>query len=247
MDIRQYLDSTYLKTAEQAGLTEAEYLNKVTAFVQEAINHKFKLAMIRPGVVKAAKELTVAAGSKVMVGTVIDFPKGRASIEEKLAEAQQAILDGADELDFVLDYEGFKAGATNAVKQQVRECTKLGLENGKVVKWIIEVAALDDHRIVQLSALVKNVVLTYFDEKDYSNVFVKTSTGFYITEDGKPNGATIAAIKLMLENSFPLPVKAAGGVRTYEEAIYMVSLGVQRIGTSAALSIANGSVSEGGY
>ena len=71
-------------------------------------------------------------------------------------------------------------------------------------------------------------------------VFVKSSTGFYVTENGLPNGATKESIIMMLENAYPLSVKAAGGVRTFEEAVAMIRLGVKRIGTSAAKSIANG-------
>ena len=86
-----------------------------------------------------------------------------------------------------------------------------------------------------------------FTEKEYDKVFVKSSTGFYKTPEGVPNGATVATIKLMLENSFPLLVKAAGGVRTYEEAVEMVQLGVKRIGTSAAKAIATGEISNSDY
>lgn len=247
MDIKQYLDSTYLKTAEQAGISEAENLEVVRATIEEAIAEQFKLVMIRPEMVTMAKEMIVAANSKVCIGTVIDFPEGKRSLEKKLAEAEQAIIDGADDLDFVLDYEGFKAGNVDAIKEQVLQCTYLGLKNDKIVKWIIEVAALNDHEIVQLSALVKNVVLSNFEENKYSKVFVKSSTGFYKTRDGMPNGATLPAIKLMLENSFPLPVKAAGGVRTLQEAQQMIALGVKRIGTSSAKAIVDGSRAEGGY
>lgn len=245
MDIKQYLDSTYLKTAAQAGISEAENIKVVIAIIEEAIAENFKLVMIRPEMVVLAKQLIMAAGSKVSVGTVIDFPEGRGSLNDKLAEAEKAIIDGADDLDFVLNYEGFKAGNTEEVKKQVLECTHLGLRNNKIVKWIIEVAALNDHEIVQLSALVKNIVLSNFGENNYCKVFVKSSTGFYKTRDGMPNGATLPAIKLMLENSFPLPVKAAGGVRTFEEASQMIALGVKRIGTSSAKAIANGGVAEG--
>ena len=92
-----------------------------------------------------------------------------------------------------------------------------------------------------------NVVISNFKEESFPNVFVKSSTGFYKTENGLPNGATIPTIIMMLENASPLPVKAAGGVRTYEEAIAMINLGVKRIGTSAAKTIANGGVSSGHY
>lgn len=247
MDIKQYLDSTYLKTAEQADLTESDNRDVVKAAIAEAIEENFKLIMIRPDMVAMAKHMIVDAKSHVLVGTVIDFPEGKAPLEEKLAEAEKAIADGADDLDFVIDYTAFKAGNIAEVKQQVVACTRLGRKHGKTVKWIIETAALDDHEIVQLSALVKNCVITHLCEDDYNHVFVKSSTGFYKTEGGKPNGATVEAIKLMLENSFPLPVKASGGVRSYDEAVEMIQLGVKRIGTSSAKAITAGEAASGGY
>ena len=247
MNIKQYLDSTYLKTAEQAGLNEAENKKTVKQFIQEAIDEQFKLIMIRPEMVVLAKEMIVKAKSNVSVGTVIDFPKGQPPLEEKLSEANQAILDGADDLDFVCNYEAFKEGNLNLVKEEILECTKLGLEHHKIVKWIIEVAALDPQQIVQLSALIKSIVMSNFKEDFYNLVFVKSSTGFYKTENNLPNGATIPAIIMMLENACPLPIKAAGGVRNYEEAVEMIKLGVKRIGTSAAKGIANGEVSNKDY
>ena len=247
MNIKHYLDSTYLKTAAQANLSEKENTQVVVNCIQEAIDNDFKLIMIRPDKVALAKKMIQEAGSKVTIGTVIDFPFGNGTIEEKLAEAKQAIQDGADDLDFVVDYEAFKRGEISVVKEQVIQGTKLGLAHNKIVKWIIEVAALDNHQIVQLSTLIKNVVIANFTEKEYDKVFVKSSTGFYKTPEGIPNGATVPTIKLMLENSFPLPVKAAGGVRTYEEAVEMVQLGVKRIGTSAAKAIATGGISNSDY
>ena len=247
MNIKHYLDSTYLKTAAQANLSEKENTEVVANCIQEAIDNDFKLIMIRPDKVALAKKMIQDAGSRVTIGTVIDFPLGNGTLEDKLVEAKQAIENGADDLDFVVDYEAFKRGEVDAVKEQVLQGTKLGLAHNKIVKWIIEVAALDNHQIVQLSTLIKNVVIANFAEKEYDKVFVKSSTGFYKTPEGVPNGATVATIKLMLENSFPLPVKAAGGVRTYEEAVEMVQLGVKRIGTSAAKAIATGEISNSDY
>lgn len=247
MNIKQYLDSTYLKTAEQARLTEIENTNVAKGFIQEAIDENFKLIMIRPNRVSLAKKMITDANSTVQIGTVIDFPEGKSNLEYKLKEAMQAINDGADDLDFVCNYEAFKNGNVDLVKEEVLKCTQLGLANNKVVKWIIEVAALNDTQIIQLSALIKNVVISNFKEDDYASVFVKSSTGFYKTENNLPNGATVPAIILMLENASPLSVKAAGGVRTYEEAVEMVQLGVKRIGTSGAKAIANGQDSQNEY
>ncbi|EIA09416.1 deoxyribose-phosphate aldolase [Flavobacterium frigoris] len=247
MNIKQYLDSTYLKTASQAGLNQSQNELVGNKFIQEAIDEKFKLIMIRPDMVSMARKMVEAANSNVEIGTVIDFPEGKSAIEAKLNEAMQAIQDGADDLDFVCNYEAFKEGNFDLVKEEILKGTQLGLDNSKVVKWIIEVAALNEKQIVQLSALVKNVVVSNFKEKDFASVFVKSSTGFYKTENNLPNGATVSSIILMLENASPLPVKAAGGVRTYEEALEMIRLGVKRIGTSGAKAIAKGESTQSGY
>lgn len=247
MNIKQYLDSTYLKTAEQAGISEKENLELAKKYIQEAIDEQFKLIMIRPEMVAIAKKMITEAHSKVDVGTVIDFPLGQSVLEKKLSEAQQAIDDGADDLDFVCNYEAFKKGQIDLVKQEILACTKLGLENRKIVKWIIEVAALNHQQIIQISALIKNLIFSNFKEECYASVFVKSSTGFYKTENNLPNGATLETIIMMLENASPLPVKAAGGVRTYDEAVAMIRLGVKRIGTSGAKTIADGEVSNSDY
>jgi deoxyribose-phosphate aldolase len=247
MNIKNYLDSTYLKTNSQAGLSESENEEIARKFIQEAIDENFKLIMIRPDRVALAKKMITAANSKVLIGTVIDFPEGISSIENKLEEALQCIRNGADELDYVCNYNAFKTGDIALVKEEILKGTQLGLDNNKVVKWIIEVAALNDLQIAQISALIKNVILSNFEEENYNAVFVKSSTGFYTTEDNLPNGATVPSIKIMLENSCPLPVKAAGGVRTYDEAVQMVNLGVKRIGTSGAKAIANGEESTSQY
>jgi len=247
MNIKQYLDSTYLKTATQAGLSEAENILVAIGFIQEAIDENFKLIMVRPNRVFLAKKMISDASSSVQIGTVIDFPEGISGLESKILEAKQAIDDGADDLDFVCNYNAFKDGNLDLVKEEILICTQLGLSNNKVVKWIIEVAALNDKQIIQLSALIKNIVISNFKEENYSSVFVKSSTGFYKTENNLPNGATIHSVIMMLENASPLPVKAAGGVRSYDEAVEMIRLGVKRIGTSVEKSIANGQNNEGGY
>lgn len=247
MNIKQYLDSTYLKTANQAGISESENMAIAKSFIQEAIDEQFKLIMIRPEIVATAKKMVGDAHAKLAIGTVIDFPEGRSPMDKKLDEALQAIADGADDLDFVCNYEAFKNGEVDLVKQEVLFCTQLGLEHHKIVKWIIEVAALNSQQIVQLCALIKNVVISNFKEESYDKVFVKSSTGFYKTENNAPNGATVETIIMMLENAAPLPVKAAGGVRTYEEAVEMINLGVKRIGTSSAKAIASGQAADGNY
>lgn len=247
MNIKPYLDSTYLKTAQQAGISETETKKKVKELVTEAIENNFKLAMIRPEFVAMARKMVEEAESSTLIGTVIGFHEGTYEIFQKLAEAQQAVGDGADELDYVVNYTAFKEGKINLVKSEVFKGTKLGLDNDKVVKWIIEIAALTNDEIVGLSQLIRDVVIDNFGEENAQNVFVKSSTGFFKTEEGKPNGATFEAMELIVENSKPLQAKAAGGVRNYEDAVKMVKMGVTRIGTSAAKVIADGGKSNEAY
>lgn len=247
MDIKQFLDSTYLKTAEQAGVSESENMQIASDVIREAITEQFKLVMIRPQYVGMAKEMITNSNSAVRIGTVIDFPGGSSDISVKLAQARQAIEDGADDLDFVINYQAYINGDIDKVKDEVLQGTKLALAHLKTVKWIIETAALSGQQIIQISALIKNVVLSNFDDNQLANVFVKSSTGFYETPDGSPNGANIEDITLMLENAAPLPVKASGGVRNYEDAVQMLNLGVKRLGTSAAKAIANGGTSSKNY
>ena len=247
MDIKSYLDSTYLKTNSQAGLNESENEAVAKGFIQEAIDEGFRLIMIRPDRVTLAKKMIIDSNSNLQIGTVIDFPEGKSSIDKKLEEALECIQNGADDLDFVCNYEAFKAGNQDLVKDEILKGTQLALNNNKVVKWIIEVTALTDAQIGELTSLIKNVVIANFKTEAYNSVFVKSSTGFYKTENNLPNGATISSIKIMLQNAAPLPVKAAGGIRTYKEAVEMIQLGVQRIGTSGAKAIANGEETSSKY
>ncbi|TXD49867.1 deoxyribose-phosphate aldolase [Polaribacter sp. IC073] len=237
MKINQFLDATYLKTAEQAGISEQENLLKVVQLVEEAIVYSYKLIMIRSKYIATVKRLLVAAKSKVLIGTVIDFPNGNASIEKKLEEAQKAINLDADELDFVINYSAFKEGKIDLIKNEVTNCVSLCLTNNKIAKFIIEVAALSNEEIIVISQLIKQVVLDNFGEENAKYVFVKSSTGFYKTEDNVPNGATLEKIKLISKNAKPLKIKAAGGVRDYEMAMKMIALGIDRIGTSSSREI----------
>ena len=247
MEINQYLDSTYLKLPAQSGLSEEQTFETVRALTDEAIAYNFKEVMIRPNYVKLIKDYLLSKNSEVLVGTVIGFHEGTYSVEEKLAEANQAVLDGVDELDYVINYEAFKTGKLDLVEKEFVEGTKLGLDFGKTVKWIIEIAALSDHQIADLTGNIWKWAQANFEEKDFSKIFVKSSTGFYVTEGGKPNGATFEGVKIMLDNAGKLPVKAAGGVKTTEDAEKMIKLGIQRIGTSAAKALLGEGEAGSGY
>ena len=237
MKINKFLDATYLKTAAQANITEEENQQKVIDLINEAILYDYKLVMIRVKYIPLAKKMLSASKADFLIGTVIDFPEGDSSKEIKLEEAKKAIILEADELDFVVNYTAFKDGKINLIKAEVFSVTKLCLENNKVVKWIIEVAALTTEEIIVISQLIKGVILENFDVSDVKKVFVKSSTGFFKTENNKPSGATFETMKLISENAKPLQIKAAGGVKDYGTALKMISIGVDRIGTSSAKEI----------
>ena len=247
MSINQYLDSTYLKTPAQAGISNSDTLDMVHKLTQEAIDNDIYAVMIRPDYVRSVRALLEERKSNVILGTVIGFHEGTNDLNEKLREAQRAIADGADELDFVINYEAFKKGEIEKVKEEVETVTSIVLREAKVVKWIIETAALTDNQIVELTQLIRDIVINKLGEEYAPRVFVKSSTGFYRTPNDEPNGANEHVIKLMLANAGSLPVKASGGVRTAEEAEKMIALGVKRIGTSSALAIVKGEKATGDY
>ncbi len=247
MSIKSYLDSTYLKTPEQAGISNSETLEVVRNLTLEAMKNGIYAVMIRPDYVRSIREMLNEHKSDVVLGTVIGFPEGVYDLSEKMREAQKAIADGADELDFVVNFEAFKKGNVEKVAEEIESCTTVALREGKVVKWIIETAALTDAEIAAITQLIQTIVVEKIGVEYAPRVFVKSSTGFYPTEEGVPNGANEHVIKIMIENAGPLPVKASGGVRSTEEALHMVELGVKRIGTSSALAIVNGKTSLGDY
>ena len=247
MSINQYLDSTYLKTPAQAGISNSDTLDMVHKLTQEAIDNEIYAVMMRPDYVRSVRALLEERKSNVVLGTVIGFHEGTNDLNEKLREAQRAIADGAEELDFVINYEAFKKGEIEKVKEEVETVTSIVLREAKVVKWIIETAALTDNQIVELTQLIRDIVINKLGEEYAPRVFVKSSTGFYRTPNDEPNGANEHVIKLMLANAGPLPVKASGGVRTAEEAEKMIALGVKRIGTSSALAIVKGEKATGDY
>ena len=237
LDLPSYMDSTYLKTPEQAGIGEEETDVIVFDTIKDAIDHNMKLVMIRPEYVKTAREFIDNQGANVLVGTVIGFPYGDNSHGEKMDEALKAIQDGVDELDFVVNYKAFKKGDLDTIKKEVAEGTVIGINGGKSVKWIIESAALTSEQIAELTRLISEIVIQTVGVEKANNVFVKTSTGFFTPEDGSPGGATIDAVSIMSQNAGPLKVKASGGIYSKDDVLAMVNAGASRIGTSAAKEI----------
>jgi deoxyribose-phosphate aldolase len=241
-DIRHYLDSTYLKTAKQAGLTKRENVAAILDTIKTAVDNNFKLVMIRPSFVEIARDYIDKNDSDVLIGTVIDFPDGRGTTSEKVHEAMEMIDSGADELDYVTDYIAFKNGNLEKFNEDILQGTGIGLKHGKIVKWIIETGALTKEEILEISKLISSIVMNNFPS-EAQNVFIKTSTGAY-----NETGATIKDVQLMKSVSGDLPIKASGGVYNREDLNKMINAGATRVGTSRALDIYLGKeTDENGY
>ncbi len=171
---------------------------------------------VKPYHVKLAA--TVLAGSDVLVSTVVGFPHGSSTTETKIAEARQALDEGAVELDMVINIGELRSGRYDYVRDEVKTICDLAHARGAKVKVIFENAYLTDAQKVMACKLCD----------DAGADWVKTSTGF------APTGATVADIKLMRASvSERVQVKAAHGVRALAAALEMIDAGVTRIGATA--------------
>ena len=233
VNIADYLDSTYLKTADEAGISEQETKEIVLNSIQEAIQSKFACIMIRPEFVAMAKEIIESNKSKLKVGTVIDFPFGNNSTETKVEEAKSAIKNGAYDIDYVCDYNAFKRGGFEKFDHDILEGSKIALQNKRIVKWIIETGALSRDEIREIARRISEIIQVNFPQNS-SKVFIKTSTGYY-----GGYGATAKDIKTIKSVAGNLQIKASGGVSNLKDSLRMIKAGATRIGTSKALFIYN--------
>jgi deoxyribose-phosphate aldolase len=175
---------------------------------------------IKPYAVRTAAE--ILAGGSVKVGTVIGFPQGGHTTAIKVAEAQQAMEDGATELDMVVNIGKVLSGDWDYVTADVLAVVDAAHGAGAIVKVIFENSMLEDKYKIELCRLCGEAGAD----------FVKTSTGY---GDG---GATDADLKLMRKYSPPhVQVKAAGGVRTFARLMEVRALGVTRVGATASAQI----------
>lgn len=245
-NLEAVLESTYLRTAEEAQLTESENLDMVVGFVNEAIAHKFKLVMLRPKHLTIAKDIITQNSSSLKLGAVIDFPLGVSDTKQKIKEAEMAVAYGANELDFVLNYQAYLNHEYERVKNEILDCTKYILDKGLVIKWIIESDALSNKQITHLCQLIRSVILINFSRINHEMIYVKSSTG-YFKRNGVVNGVTADVIELMKENAKPILVKASAGVRTKQDVLNMLKAGASRIGTSSAISIIKNKTSNSDY
>ncbi len=207
------IDHTLLK----ADATREQIL-KVCA---EARQYKFASVCVNPTwVATVAGELQ---GSGVKTCTVIGFPLGATTSFAKAAETRDAIANGADEVDMVINIGALKAGEDRLVEDDVRAVVQAA--GGRLVKCIIEAAMLSDEEVVRACQLaVKGGV-----------DFVKTSTGF------GPGGATVHHVALMRKTvGDKIGVKASGGIHDFPSAVALIEAGANRIGASASIKIMEG-------
>lgn len=189
----------------------------------EARQFQFASVCVNPCYVKLCAQLL--RDTKVKVCTVIGFPLGATSTEAKVAEAEQALKDGARELDMVINVGMLKSGMDAYVEQDIRAVARTAHRAGALLKVILETGLLTDEEKVKACVLAKRAGAD----------FVKTSTGF------SKGGATAGDIRLMRKVvGRELGVKASGGVRTQEQARELIESGADRIGASASVKIVLG-------
>lgn len=220
MQINKYIDHTLLK----AFATQEE----IKKLCDEAIKYDFKSVCVNPANIKFAKECL--EGSDVLVCTVIGFPLGANTKEIKALETMDAINNGADEIDMVINIGKAKEGDFDYIENEIKMV--VAASAGKTTKVIIETCYLTDEEKVNCCLAAKRANAT----------FVKTSTGF------GTGGATAEDIKLMRETVGPeMGVKASGGVRNLADLEVMVENGATRIGASSGVAIMQNLTSNSDY
>ncbi|AZP91714.1 Deoxyribose-phosphate aldolase [Enterococcus mundtii 1A] len=219
MELNRMIDHTILK----ADATKVD----VMRIIEEAKKHHFYSVCINPTWVALAKE--ELQGEPVAVCTVIGFPLGANTAETKAFETKNAIENGADEVDMVINIGALKTEQDDVVKKDIEAVVEAAKDRA-LVKVIIETALLEQAEIIKACELAKAAGAD----------FVKTSTGF------STGGARVEDIRLMRETVGPeMGVKASGGIHNEAEAVAMIEAGATRIGTSAGVAIMSGSTGEG--
>lgn len=210
--LAKYMDHTMLKPAATPAMidqtiAEAKQYNTASVCV-----NPYWVARVHAGL----------AGTTVNTCTVVGFPLGATTTASKVAETKQALADGADEIDMVINIGELKAGHDQAVEHDIRAVADVTHAQGKLLKVIIETCLLTDAEKVKACQLVVKAGAD----------FVKTSTGFSTA------GATVADVQLMRQTVGPdFKIKAAGGIHHLAEAYALIEAGANRLGVSAAVAI----------
>ncbi|HHV80951.1 MAG: deoxyribose-phosphate aldolase [Dictyoglomi bacterium] len=209
-ELLKYIDQTLLKP--QATIEE------LYSFLREAKDYKFYAVCINPWFTGLAVE--EMRGTGIKTGIAIGFPLGATTTRTKLYEAEEALDNGADELDMVINIGALKSSDFEYVESEIKKMVNLA--SGKVVKVILETCYLTDEEKISACKIAMSAGAS----------FVKTSTGF------GPGGATVEDVRLMRQIvGDKLGVKASGGIRTLESALKMIEAGANRIGTSSGKAI----------
>ena len=216
-----------LNKVDHTLLAQGATWEEIRQICDDAIRFKTASVCIPPSYVKQAKGYV---GDRMKICTVIGFPNGYNTTAVKEFETRDAIANGADEIDMVINVGALKSGDLALVESDIRAVVEAS--GDKLVKVIIEACLLTDQ---------EKVVACQLAQKAGAD-FVKTSTGF------STGGATIADVRLMRETVGPdMGVKAAGGARSCADALAFVEAGATRIGTSAGVAIVKGEVADGDY
>ncbi len=212
MNIASYIDHTILKPTT--------LVSDIEQLCTEATMYKFAAVCVPPPFVRFAKGLV--EGSGVKTATVIGFPFGYSAIEAKVTETLLAIVDGVEELDYVVNISAIKNGDWNFLKHEGEVLIPMAHQKDRHVKMIIESGILTDEEIIRCCEIYAELGAD----------FVKTSTGY------AEKGATLEAVQLMRKHlPSGIKIKASGGIRTYEFAKQLVEAGADRLGCSASVNI----------
>ncbi len=215
MNIASYIDHTILKAT-----TTLDDVKKVCA---EARQYHFAAVCIPPPFVRNA--VTILNESSVKVATVIGFPFGYSVSKAKVFEMQQAIQDGADEIDVVINLIALKSGQWSYLENEMKWLVEAAHKNERLIKVIIESGVLSTEEIIECCKIYSALNVD----------FLKTSTGY------AEKGASVEAVQIMRAH-LPehIKIKASGGIRDYEFAKKLVDAGADRLGCSAGVAIVNG-------
>ena len=210
MELNRYIDHTLLKPDAKK--------DEITKLCNEAKEHHFASVCVNPTYVPLASRLLKDSGVKVC--TVIGFPLGANLLATKISETKHALVEGADEIDMVINIGRLKDKDNDYVEKEIKEIKHVCKKH--TLKVIIETCLLTEEEKVRACTLSKNAGAD----------FVKTSTGF------STGGATVEDVKLMRKTvGKEMGVKASGGVKTKKDALDMIEAGATRIGTSRSLEL----------
>ncbi len=212
MNLSSYIDHTLLKPACT--------VDEIARLCNEAAQYGFAAVCVPPPFVKRVK--VILAPVEVKIATVVGFPFGYSATEAKLAETVLALVDGADEIDMVINLVALRMDDWDYLQKEVKLLAGVVHQKGKILKVIIESGILTEQEIIKCCNTIGRAGID----------FMKTSTGY------AEKGASVEAVQLMRKHlPAEVKIKASGGIRTYEFAKALVEAGADRLGCSASVAI----------